>query len=124
MEFVWLTSPYMYTNEYLTLGEVKKLVLDKQFVWKDKANCIGVDSTLFVPADDLRGRSVSQHYKQAKKYCYECSVRSECLAFALVNGLDMGLFGGLSPKERKSLHNRLPVKEIFKKKDLQNGRTI
>ena len=106
----------MTTNEYLTLFEAKELIKDKTYEWKPMAQCLDMDSTIFIPID-LRGRSVQKKYLEAKKYCFQCSVRTECLAYALVHHIDEGVFGGLMPEERKSLHNRLTVREIFRKKD-------
>ena len=106
----------MTTNEYLTLFEAKELIKDTTYEWKPLAQCLDIDSTIFIPTD-LRGRSSHKKYLEAKQYCFECSVRTECLAYALVNKCEFGVFGGLIPEERKSLHNRLTVREIFRKKD-------
>ena len=106
----------MLTNEYLSLADAKTLIQDKNYEWKHKALCINVDSLIFLPSE-IQGKSLKKIYTQAKQYCFQCPVRTECLAYALVNDLDLGIFGGLTPEERKSLHNKLPVREIFKKKD-------
>lgn len=112
----------MPTNEYLSLIELRDVIKDND--WQQNANCIGVDSELFVPVDDLRGRSVAKHYEKARQYCYNCTVRAECLAFAHYNNMGEGLWGGFTPKQRKSLHKKLPVKHYFDKKDSNNGRKI
>ena len=111
----------MTTNEYLTLYEAKELIKDKTYEWKHLASCLNLDSTIFLPSD-IRGRSISKNYQIAKQYCYECPVRTECLSYSLVHKLDLGVFGGLTPEERKGLHNKLPVREIFKKKDSKNDK--
>jgi len=111
----------MKTNDYLPLSEIIELIKDDEYDWQSEANCLDVDSTIFIPTD-MQGRKVSQLYKQAKEYCYQCNVRPECLAFSLHMGLDLGVFGGLAPLERKNIHKKLLVREIFKKKDLKNGR--
>ena len=41
--------------------------------------------------------------RQAKAICEGCPLRQECLDFALTEGLDHGIFGGLSVKERRAL---------------------
>ena len=106
------------TNEYLSLLEAKELIKNKTYEWKPRASCINVDSLIFIPSE-IRGKSISKNYQQAKKYCFQCPVRTECLAYALVHNLDVGIFGGLTPQERKNLHNKLLVRDIFKKKDLK-----
>lgn len=43
---------------------------------------------------------------QAKAECARCPVRAECLGYALDNGLDYGIFGGLTADERRKLVQR------------------
>ena len=90
--------------------------------WQLKANCIGVDSLLFIPSDS-RGRDVSKNYDKAKEYCFNCDVRAECLAYAIYNKME-GLWGGFTPQQRKGLHKTVPVKDYFRKKDFRNGKKV
>lgn len=39
----------------------------------------------------------------AKAICAGCEVRQQCLAFALARGIAHGIWGGLSPKERRQV---------------------
>jgi WhiB family redox-sensing transcriptional regulator len=39
----------------------------------------------------------------AKDVCSRCPVRAECLAFALANGEEFGVWGGMDPDERFAL---------------------
>jgi WhiB family redox-sensing transcriptional regulator len=41
--------------------------------------------------------------EQAKSVCARCPVRAECLAYALDNGLDHGIFGGATEAERRAV---------------------
>lgn len=41
-------------------------------------------------------------YKEAKMICKDCSVRSDCLNFAIRNKITDGIWGGLTPNERAS----------------------
>ena len=113
----------MKQNDYLPLSEVILIIQDEDYDWQSEANCLDVDSTMFIPTD-MQGRKVSELYKKAKEYCYQCKVRPECLAFSLHMGLDLGIFGGLTTLERKNIHKKILVREIFKKKDLKNGNKI
>lgn len=110
----------MPTNEYKTIQELRYVTKDLD--WQLEANCIGVDSELFIPKDDMRGRSVSKHYDQAKQYCFECPVRAECLAFSIYNDMEFGLWGGFTPKQRKGLHKNVSINYYFKKKDSNNDK--
>lgn len=66
------------------------------FAWFKAANCLGVDPDLFFPE---RGELTST----AKEVCGACSVRLDCLEYALVNGEKFGIWGGLSERERRRL---------------------
>ncbi len=67
--------------------------------WGDKANCIGVDPDLFFPE---RGAST----KESKEVCRGCTVREDCLEFALVSGEKFGIWGGLSERERRRIRRQ------------------
>lgn len=41
--------------------------------------------------------------EDAKAVCAHCLARDECLAFALAEGIEHGVWGGLSPRERRGL---------------------
>lgn len=64
--------------------------------WWQQANCLGVDPDLFFP---VRGESAAE----AKEVCRGCTVRAECLEFALVNGEKRGIWGGLSERQRRTV---------------------
>jgi hypothetical protein len=42
------------------------------------------------------------HYIKAKSLCRACPVRFQCRDWAINNGLDTGVWGGLTPNQRKS----------------------
>ncbi len=67
--------------------------------WGDKANCKGVDPDLFFPE---RGAST----RESKEVCRGCTVREECLEFALVSGEKFGIWGGLSERERRRIRRQ------------------
>ncbi len=67
--------------------------------WQDQANCLGVDPDLFFPK---RGAST----KEAKEVCGQCDVRLVCLEYALVNGEKVGIWGGLSERERRRIRGQ------------------
>lgn len=64
--------------------------------WWPLANCRGIDPELFHPA---RGESC----EAARAVCAGCVVREECLQHALDNGERLGVWGGLSERERRKL---------------------
>lgn len=44
--------------------------------------------------------------KAAKKLCDGCPVRTACLDDALANRIDYGIWGGLTPRERRQIIRR------------------
>ena len=56
--------------------------------------------------DELFVRGAEQH--RAKQVCKACPVRTECLAEALDNQIEWGVWGGMTERERRSLLRRRP----------------
>lgn len=69
--------------------------LDLSDRWMQDAACREVGSQPFFD-DEHEG-----HYRQAIAVCGSCSVRQECLDYALTNDLRHGVFGGLTPVQRR-----------------------
>lgn len=69
--------------------------------WRGRALCAEVGGTVF----DLEGEG-SQALAQAnvaRMICVECDVREQCLAWALQHNESRGMWGGLTPKQRRQL---------------------
>ncbi|HZH22992.1 MAG TPA: WhiB family transcriptional regulator [Geodermatophilus sp.] len=64
--------------------------------WRLDALCAETDPEAFFPE---KGGST----RDAKRVCSGCSVRAECLEFALANDERFGIWGGLSERERRRL---------------------
>ncbi len=56
--------------------------------------------------DELFVKGAAQN--RAKQLCMGCPVRTECLAEALDNGIEWGVWGGLTERERRALLRRRP----------------
>src|SRR5262245_8354827 len=56
--------------------------------------------------DELFVRGAAQN--RAKQLCMGCPVRTECLAEALDNRIEWGVWGGLTERERRALLRRRP----------------
>lgn len=73
--------------------------------WRQGAPCTrpGVDPDVFFPG-------VGGSYEQARELCHGCVVRPLCLAWVLRKdrelGVQPGMFGGLTPAERRKLAKR------------------
>lgn len=64
--------------------------------WWDSALCAQVDTEVFYPE---KGASAAE----AKRICWGCEVRTECLEDALKNRERFGIWGGTSERERRKL---------------------
>lgn len=73
--------------------------------WREDAACRrkGVDVKVFFPPDGLRGLPLLAYYDRAKRVCDGCPVIVACLDWALTRPEKHGVFGGMTPAERKAL---------------------
>ncbi|WP_326013830.1 WhiB family transcriptional regulator [Streptomyces endophyticus] len=69
--------------------------------WWDKAACKGTDP------EDLFVEGAAQSH--AKRFCDTCEVRTECLAHALDERIEYGVWGGATERERRALLRRRPT---------------
>ena len=72
--------------------------------WRHNAICRFEDPELFFPLGNS-GPALLQ-IAEAKAVCGRCPVVADCLAWALDNGVDFGVWGGMSEDERRNLKRR------------------
>ena len=68
--------------------------------WTTRAACRDTDP------DELFVQGAAQN--RAKTRCFGCVVRTECLADALDNRVEFGVWGGMTERERRALLRRRP----------------
>jgi WhiB family redox-sensing transcriptional regulator len=68
--------------------------------WTTQAACNAADP------DELFVTGAAQN--RAKAVCQGCPVRTECLADALDNRVEFGVWGGMTERERRALLRRRP----------------
>ncbi|GAA1289289.1 MULTISPECIES: WhiB family transcriptional regulator [Brachybacterium] len=68
--------------------------------WATRGACVGMDP------DGFFVQGAEQH--TVKVACGACPVRTECLADALDNKVDFGVWGGMTERERRRLLRRNP----------------
>ncbi|CAN5767451.1 N/A [soil metagenome] len=73
--------------------------------WQSDARCAEVDPEIFFPE---RGGSS----KSARSVCALCSVRLECLEYALNNKEQFGIWGGTSERERRRLRKDRALRRL------------
>jgi WhiB family redox-sensing transcriptional regulator len=72
--------------------------------WRPEAACRGLDPELFFSSDDIVNRQERlEREAEAKAVCTRCTVRNDCLSYALDAGERYGIWGGLNPQERRAL---------------------
>ncbi|MFE3112051.1 WhiB family transcriptional regulator [Kitasatospora indigofera] len=69
--------------------------------WEPSAACRTVDPQVFFPSTD--GQGPEQTTEAAKRVCNRCPVRRACLAHAMQNQEPVGIWGGLTTRERGRL---------------------
>lgn len=78
--------------------------------WRLKALCRGLPAEIFFPEE----RGLVDPYDEARAICANCSVKEPCLALTehfAASGDRNGMFGGMSPAERKTFrkHQRRSI---------------
>ncbi|MGM1062629.1 WhiB family transcriptional regulator [Saccharothrix sp. Mg75] len=68
--------------------------------WRTRASCRDESE------EDMFVRGAEQ--RRAKLVCMGCPVRTECLAEALDNRIEYGVWGGMTERERRALLRRRP----------------
>lgn len=68
--------------------------------WRVRASCRDEDP------DQLFVRGAEQ--RKVRIVCLSCPVRTECLAEALDNRIEFGVWGGMTERERRALLRRRP----------------
>ena len=70
-----------------------ELFIPERPAWQKHGSCVDLPSEMFFPERGGDGR-------EAKAVCKECSVKEECLEFALGHAIIFGIWGGTSERQR------------------------
>ena len=73
--------------------------------WAAQAKCRGTGDDLFVAPPEQ---------KQVRMICEDCPVRIACLAEALDAGMEWGVWGGKTERERRQILRRRPDVKSWK----------
>ena len=68
----------------------------KKFDWMEDAACRGMKGVNFFPEESFNAEA-----PKAVAVCKTCSVRADCLEFAVENFIWYGIWGGMTPLRRK-----------------------
>jgi WhiB family redox-sensing transcriptional regulator len=75
--------------------------------WQDRALCAQVDPELWFPEKGQTSQALT-----AKRICRRCPVRADCLAAALEQHAQDGIWGGLTYYERLDLDVPQPARRL------------
>jgi WhiB family redox-sensing transcriptional regulator len=73
--------------------------------WLSEARCHDRETEIFF----VRGASKA---RRAQNICDHCTVRDECLEYAMEQDIEFGVWGGLTERQRRSLGRRLNVTSV------------
>ena len=68
-----------------------------------EVSCRESDPDAWFPDEDDHMKNGKTSYVHVKKMCAVCPVKNLCLEYALTNNERYGLWGGMSPEDRKNL---------------------
>jgi WhiB family transcriptional regulator, redox-sensing transcriptional regulator len=86
------------------MADPQNAFYDWDIGWQYDAACRGEDSELFFAPNYFEKKEEKEAREdKAKAICERCSVRAECLDYALRNREPHGIWGGLNEVERKAL---------------------
>lgn len=72
--------------------------------WRSRAACARTDPELFFP--DGVSKAVTAQIRDAKRVCFRCPVRDDCLEWALETGQADGVWGAMDEGARRRLLRR------------------
>lgn len=84
----------------MTAESILDLFGARRPAWQADARCAEYSTDQFFPAEE---GSTLRHVAKAKAICAGCSVKKECLEYALENGEHFGVWGGTSERDRRAL---------------------
>ena len=99
-----------YWRNYRAGRRVDALIVERRgdTTWMDIAACRTVDADVFFP-DPHPGPGVDRSsYSEARAVCDRCPVTAECLDYALRNHEKYGMWGGTTPKQRRTMKRGEP----------------
>ena len=87
----------------------------------DDVNWTTRGACLQIAPDDLFVQGAAQ--RSARSVCSGCAVKLECLADALDNRVEFGVWGGMTERERRALLRRRPDVESWRELLVVAGRS-
>lgn len=83
--------------------------------WRAASACLNTDPDVFFPV--AVGTASAKQVARALRICDGCSVRQQCLDFAVRSGEKDGIWGGTTPEDRvrtRRSRNRRPARQVMR----------
>ena|ERR1700742_2844862 len=83
--------------------------------WRAASACLNTDPDVVFPV--AVGSAASKQAMKAIRICAGCTVRQQCLDFAIRSGEKDGIWGGTTPEERirdRRVRNRHPARRAWR----------
>lgn len=71
--------------------------------------CANEDPNMFFP----EAKDYTKTVRSAKEVCATCPFSKACMLFAIQNGIDSGIWGGATPKERDHIQRHPTVMDDY-----------
>ncbi len=72
--------------------------------WQDRGACRGPQAIVFFPPPQFERKvDRAERERRAKEICSDCSVKDDCLDYALQIREPHGIWGGLNETERRAM---------------------
>ncbi|MCW2528796.1 MAG: transcription factor WhiB [Pseudonocardiales bacterium] len=81
--------------------------IDADRHWRERSACRDMNNDAFYVAEHERGSSKQMRITAAKSVCETCPVQRPCLQWALDVAENHGVWGGMTPEERKLIRAHL-----------------
>lgn len=93
-------------KRYKEKATINIRAINADWDWQSLSACKNMDTSIFFYEDNERGEVKEERIAKAKGICNGCSVRQQCLEFALQIKENYGIWGGLTPEERQTIKRR------------------
>lgn len=101
-------SPLAIAGDEVTILASSLALGSADYTWRSNAVCRDTDPELFFPVGTT-GQALLQLSK-AKETCDQCTVKVECLQFAIDTNQDSGVWGGTSEDERRAIRRQIAAR--------------
>lgn len=91
------------------VGEPHKQFTEKYILsqkWTAKAECKGSAELFYAVSGESQEEKLSREYR-ALQFCGQCSVRAECLEYAVIGNEQHGIWGGVPEDDLKKTIRRM-----------------